>query len=132
MSTKDNRVFFAPELFINNGVTDVSFYEKAFGAVEQMRFTNDDGSIHVVEFTIGEAVFHIHEITARKQFFSPDKNDGTTVTIGLFTPDVDTLISQAIEAGATLISPAQDYDYGYRQGTIKDPFGHYWQIQKKI
>jgi PhnB protein len=25
-----------------------------------------------------------------------------------------------------------DHDYGYRQGMVKDPFGHYWQIQKKI
>jgi len=30
MATKDNKVFFAPELFINNGVEDISFYEKAF------------------------------------------------------------------------------------------------------
>ena len=132
MTTQDNKTFFAPELFINNGVTDVSFYEKAFGATEQLRFDNDDGSIHVVEFSIGGAIFHIHETTAKPQFFSPDKNNGTTVTIGLFVMDVDEVMRSAINAGATEISPAQDYDYGYRQGTIKDPFGHYWQIQKKI
>lgn len=132
MSSKESTVFFAPELFINNGIKDVSFYEKAFGAVEQMRFSNDDGSIHVVEFSIEGMLFHIHEITANKHFFSPDKNNGTTVTIGLFTPDVDQLMEQAIKAGAIEVSPAQDYEYGYRQGTIKDPFGHYWQIQKKI
>jgi len=65
-------------------------------------------------------------------FFSPDKNNGSTVCIGLFVPDVDEVISKAIKAGAVEINPAQDYEYGYRQGTIKDPFGHYWQIQKKI
>jgi PhnB protein len=59
-------------------------------------------------------------------------HNGTTVTIGLFVPDVDLVITNAIKAGATLINPAQDYEYGYRQGTIKDPFGHYWQIQKVI
>jgi PhnB protein len=41
-------------------------------------------------------------------------------------------MGKAIKAGATEIRQAQDYEYGYRQGTIKDPFGHYWQIQKKI
>jgi PhnB protein len=45
---------------------------------------------------------------------------------------VDIVITQAIMAGAIEISPAKDYEYGYRQGTIQDPFGHYWQIQKKI
>jgi len=132
MESKNNQTFFAPELFINNGVKDISFYEKAFGAKEQLRFNNDDGSLHVVELSINGAIFHIHEITAKQYFFSPDKNNGSTVCIGLFVPDVDEVISMAIKAGAVEINPAQDYEYGYRQGTIKDPFGHYWQIQKKI
>lgn len=126
------KTLFAPELFINNGVKDISFYENAFGASEQMRFSNDDGSIHVAELYIDGAIFHIHEITAKQYFFSPEKNNGTTVCIGLFVSDVDEIMSKAIKAGAIEISAAQDYEYGYRQGTIKDPFGHYWQIQKKI
>jgi len=132
MIVKDSKTFFAPELFINNGVKDISFYENAFGASEQMRFSNDDGSIHVIELDIDGAIFHIHEITAKQYFFSPDKNNGTTICIGLFVSDVDEVMSNAIRAGAVEISPARDYEYGYRQGTIKDPFGHYWQIQKKI
>ena len=132
MITKDSKTFFAPELFINNGVKDISFYENAFRASEQLRFSNDDGSIHVVELSIDGAIFHVHEITAKGYYFSPDKNNGTTICIGLFVSDVDEVMSKAIKAGAILINPAQDYEYGYRQGTIKDPFGHYWQIQKKI
>ena len=132
MITKDRKTFFAPELFINNGIKDISFYENAFGASEQLRFSNDDGSIHVVELSIDGAIFHVHEITAKEYYLSPDKNNGTTICIGLFVSDVDEVISNAIKAGAILINPAQDYEYGYRQGTIKDPFGHYWQIQKKI
>ncbi len=132
MTTKDQKPHFAPELFINNGVTDISFYEKAFGATEQMRFSNDDGSIHVVELSIDGAIFHVHEVTRNQHFFTPDKNSGTTINIGLFVSDVDEVMNKAIKAGAIEISPAQDYEYGYRQGAIKDPFGHYWQVQKKI
>lgn len=132
MALNNNKTFFAPELFINNGVKDISFYQNAFGAAEQMRFTNSDGSIHVAELSIDGAIFHIHEITAKQYYFSPGKYNGTTVCIGLFVCDVDMVMQNAIEAGATEIHPAQDYDYGYRQGTIKDPFGHFWQIQKKI
>lgn len=123
--------FFAPELYINNGVTDISFYTNAFGATENVCFTNDDGSIHVAELSINGAIFNLHEITSDK-FFSPDKKNGSTCCIGLFVPDVDSVINKAISAGAIAISPAQDYEYGYRQGTIKDPFGHYWQIQKRL
>lgn len=130
MTTNDT--FFAPELFINNGTKDISFYEKAFDASEQKRFLNDDGTIHVAELTINGAVFHIHEITAKQYFFHPGKNHGTTVCIGLFVPDVDTVMQKAIGAGAIEISKAQDYEYGYRQGMIRDPFGHFWQIQQII
>ena len=97
-----------------------------------MRFPNDDGSIHVAELSIDGAIFHVHETTTDPYFFSPGKNNGSTVRIGLFVPDVDEVMSKAVKAGAEEISPAQDYEYGYRQGIIKDPFGHCSQIQKKI
>ncbi|MBD1363558.1 VOC family protein [Mucilaginibacter sp. ZT4R22] len=124
---------FAPELFIPNGITDVSFYEKAFSAVELRRFGNDDGSIHVSEFSIGGTLFHLHEQTRNSNAVSPDAiNGGTTVVIGLFVDDVHAVVAQAVAAGAIITSPVQDYDYGYRQGSIRDPFGHLWQIQKAI
>ena len=79
-----------------------------------------------------------------KQFFTCTRNDqqkdnlnqkkikGVTTLIGLFVDDVDTVINKALQAGATLLSPAQNYDYGYRQGNIQDPFGHQWIIEMKI
>lgn len=130
--TMNQHTFFAPELFIPNGSYDISFYEKAFGAVELRRFSNEDGSIHVAELSMDGALFHLHETTAKSYYFSPDAHSGTTVCIGLFVTDVDAIVKNALEAGAGEISPAQDYDYGYRQATIKDPFGHYWQLQQQI
>lgn len=128
----NNNIFFAPELFVPKGTRSISFYEKAFGAVELRRFSNDDGSIHVSELSIDGALFHLHEITAKPYYFSPDRHQGTSVCIGLFVADVDAVVKTAINAGAEEISAATDYDYGYRQGTIKDPFGHYWQLQQRI
>ena len=127
-----NTTYFAPQLFIKSGITDISFYEKAFGAVELRKFTNDDGSIHVAELTIDGAMFHLHEEKLSAGQFNPYHINGTTTLIGLFVPDVDKVITKAINAGATLLSPAQSYDYGYRQGEIKDPFGHVWLIEMKI
>jgi len=127
----NNKPFFAPQLFFNNGVKDISFYAKAFGATENLCFRNYDGSIHVAELSINGTIFHLHEVT-KPYFFSPEKYNGTTVIIGLFVSDVDAVMKTAIEAGAIEVSPAKDYEYGYRQGEIKDPFGHLWLIQKKI
>ncbi len=127
-----NKTIFAPQLYIQNGVKDISFYEKAFGAIELRRFANDDGSIHVAELSIHGALFHLHEVTANPDHFNPEKYKGVTTLIGLFVPDVDRVMDRALAAGAELVSPAQDYDYGYRQGQIKDPFGHVWMIEMKI
>ena len=125
-------IAFAPQLYIQRGIKDISFYEKAFGATELRRFTNDDGSIHVAELSIDGLLFHLHEDTARLNYFNPHKSNSTTVIIGLFVENVDAVMKKAIEAGAVVLSPAQSYDYGYRQGQLKDPFGHVWMIEAKL
>ena len=126
-----NKTHFAPQLYIRAGVTDISFYEKAFGAIELRRFSNDDGSIHVSELSIDGAMFHLHEDNGTGHF-NPEKINGTTALVGLFVNDVDEVMKKAIDAGGIIISPAESYDYGYRQGEIKDPFGHVWLIEMKI
>ena len=121
-----------PMLYINSGIKNIDFYTNAFGAIELRRWSNDDGSIHVAELSIEGVMFHLHEEKANAGQFSPGRINGTTTAIGLFVEDVDAVMQQAIAAGATEITPSQDYDYGYRQGEIKDPFGHMWIIEKKI
>ena len=121
---------FAPQLFIANGVKDISFYSNAFGATENFAFKNDDESIHVAELSIDGAIFHVHEVS-QPYFLTPEKCDGITALIGLFVEDVDAVMAASIQAGAVEISPARDYEYGHRQGEILDPFGHRWLIQKK-
>jgi len=118
----------APELIIPNGVTDISFYEKAFGAVERFVLRNDDGSVHVAELAIDEALFHIHEISRPDHMRAPDGK--VTAIIGLFVDDVEAVVTKAAAAGATLKTPVTDHEYGYRQAMVEDPFGHRWQIQK--
>ena len=127
-----NNTYFAPQLFIPAGVTDISFYLKAFGAVEIRSWRNDDGSVHVAELSINGAIFQLHEERPVKGQLEPKKLKGVTTLIGIFVEDVDWVMNSALKAGATLLSNAQDYDYGYRQGNIQDPFGHQWMIEMKI
>ena len=118
-------------LTIRNGVNDIDFYKNAFGAVELMRLNNDDGSVHVAELIIDEAMFHLHEIYPHDKAFNPEKHVGF-ITIGLMVADVHGVFNKAVSAGATIILPVKDYEYGYRQGTLQDPFGHQWIIECRI
>jgi len=131
MTKQANPTHFAPELHIPNGTFDIDFYTR-FGATEHFCFRNDDGSIHVAELEMNGAIFHLHETMRWFDALEPKSANGVTTVIGLFVPDVDEVMRKAIQAGATESNPATDHEYGYRQGMFKDPFGHYWQIQKKL
>ena len=131
MNVKTN-LGFAPHLCIPARVKDLSFYQNAFGAVELRRWDNDDGSVHVAEFSIGDQLFHVHEEKVSAGQLCPEKANGTTALIGLFVDDVDAVIAKAVEAGGIVIAPPQSYDYGYRQAEVKDPFGHIWLIEMNI
>ncbi len=127
-----NAVTFAPHLNIPTGSFDVSFYTSAFGAEEIRRFSNDDGSVHVAEFSLGGMLFHLHEAMPGSSNYTPAHCRGTTSTIGLFVADVPAFFDRAVKAGARVIHPVTDYDYGYRQGELIDIFGHPWLIEQKI
>jgi PhnB protein len=129
---EQKQTFFAPHLAIRVLRPAMAFYQKAFDAVVLRTFDNEDGSVHVAEMEIQGALFHLHEEVSRSQQLSPETVKSTTCLIGLFTPDPDRYMQQAFESGGKISSAIQDYDYGYRQGVITDPFGHQWLIQKKI
>lgn len=119
-------------LAIPNGTRDIGFYQQAFNANENFCLRNDDGSIHVAELTIDDALFHLHEVTQFSGTTTPDKAIGSTFSVGLFIDDVHAVFNQAIAAGAKLVMPVTDFEYGYRQGELTDPFGHRWIIQCRI
>src|SRR5919198_1267375 len=41
---------------------------------------------------------------------------------------VDSVVQDAIDAGATVTMPVEDQFWGDRFGTVADPFGHHWGI----
>jgi PhnB protein len=129
MIKSDNGTHFAPELHIPNGTHNIDFYLD-FGAEEIFCFRNDDGSIHVAELEFDNAIFHVHE--TMRDALEPVSAGGVTAIVGLFVEDVQAVMQKAISAGAKEVNPVTDHDYGYRQGMFRDPFGHYWQVQKKI
>ena len=124
--------FFAPQLIVQNGAAAIEFYKKAFDIKELRRWSNEDGSVHVAELSFNGAMFHIRQESVEQSRLSPTTAKGNTMIIGIFVDDVDAIVDKAVKSGATLLNAAQDYEYGYRQANIKDPFGHEWLIEKKI
>ncbi|HLI91955.1 MAG TPA: VOC family protein, partial [Puia sp.] len=122
---------FAPCLILKVVAPAVHFYKEAFGAEEVLIVTNEDRTVHVAELAFQGMTFHLHqEMPGSPVKRAPE--GATTVELGVFLEDPDSLMDKALAAGAHLVSPMRDYEYGYRQGSFLDPFGHYWTLQKKL
>ena len=126
------QTFFAPMIYLKTLAPAIEFYKNAFGAFVLHQRHNDDGSVHVAEMEIDGALFYLHEEVARIDELSPGTLQGTTIAIGLFVEDVHAMTARAIAAGGKELDPVRDYDYGYRQASVEDPFGHHWLLEQKI
>lgn len=61
----------------------------------------------------------------------PDSNLAIPPGVGLIylvTDDPDGLYARAVAAGATVVRPLQDQDYGSRDFTVRDPQGVLWSF----
>ena len=118
-----------PSLAVSDAAGAIDFYGRAFGATEVARMTNPNGKVAYAEIAIGDARIALKDEEPAYGDVSPESLGGTTVRLLLQVADVDALASQAIAAGATVVIPIGDRDYGYRDGRLADPFGHLWIVQ---
>ena len=117
-----------PYLTVNGAAEAIEFYKKAFGATERMRMSAPGGKIGHAEIQIGDSADMLCDEFPEMCAKGPQALGGSPVAIMLYVEDVDTVVGQAVAAGATLTHPVDDKFYGDRSGGIKDPFGHNWHI----
>jgi PhnB protein len=116
----------APWLSVLRGAEAVRFYAAAFGASEHHRVENDDGQI-VAQLSIGDAEFWVSDEPAS----SPETLGAASARMILSVDDPDSVFAQAVAAGATVV--AEMYEgHGWRIGRVTDPFGHDWEIAKRL
>ena len=87
----------------------------------------DDNPDLVAQLSVGNASFWVSDESPEHANFSPESLGGGTVRMLLLVDDPDSLIEQAVAAGATEVYPVGE-EHGWRLGRIKDPFGHHWEI----
>ena len=116
-----------PYLVMNGAAAAIDYYKKAFNAVELFRMDHE-GKVGHAEMRIGDSMIMLGDENAGMGFKGPETLGGTPVSLMVYVEDVDTIYPQAIAAGGTELKPLQDWFYGDRSGTLKDPFGHVWTI----
>jgi PhnB protein len=109
-----------------------AWYTKAFGAVEKSRIPLPDGRVMTVELLFGESVVHVGSEFPAMGIVSPSTLGGTATVLQIDTEDVDAAWSRAVEAGAAVRHPLADAFWGERHGQLTDPFGHRWNLARRI
>lgn len=128
---EDYQTSIVPTLSLKNGIRAIEFYKKAFEAEELMRVTGEDGTV-VAEMSVGGARFFLADESPQHGNFSPQTLGGVTVRIALLVANPDSVFERAVKAGAKELYPVADQDYGYRLGAVIDPYGHIWEIARKL
>jgi PhnB protein len=102
----------------------IEFLVKAFAAKEELRVPNPDGSIGHAEVRIGGSVLLM--------FDSKETWPATPAFLRVYVEDADATFRQALDAGATSLTPLQNSFLGERGGRVKDPFDNIWWIVTRV
>lgn len=119
-------------LRLRNAAEAIDFYTKAFGAREKFRLTEPSGRIGHAELDFGGATLMLSDEYPELGIRGPQTVGGTTMSIHLHVDDADEVVRRAVAAGAEVVRQPQDQFYGERSGTVRDPFGHEWNIGHEI
>lgn len=117
-----------PYLICANAAEAITFYTKAFHAVEQYRLPGPGGKVMHACLKIGDSMLMLTDEWPEHNTFGPTALKGTPVLIHHYVEDVDASFKQAVEAGASVTMPVTDMFWGDRYGQLKDPFGHSWSL----
>jgi PhnB protein len=135
MSTKpipDGYPAITPYLIIQGAARAIDFYKDIFDATERMRMPAGEGRIGHAEINIGGSLLMLADPCPEMKAFAPAPGSSAPVSLHVYVPDVDAVVSRAVAAGAKIERAVETKFYGDRSGTIVDPFGHRWHVSTHV
>jgi PhnB protein len=121
-----------PYLAVDDAAAAIEYYKSAFGAKERVRMDAPGGLIGHAELEIGDSVVMLSDPLPQFATRPPKELGGTSVSIHLYVEDVDAVVKEAVDAGATVTMEVADQFWGDRLGSVADPFGQSWLIATHV
>jgi uncharacterized glyoxalase superfamily protein PhnB len=118
-----------PALKYQDASAALDWLARAFGFEEKAAYRDDDGIVQHAQMQLGTGMI----------MFGQDRNDGmfgrkpadplaSTVSIYVVVPDPDAHFQRAQAAGAEIVRPLTDEDYGSREYSARDFEGNLWSF----
>jgi PhnB protein len=121
-----------PHLVVRDPAAASDWYQRALAAVEQSRVPLPNDKVLTIELRFGSSTVMVADEFAEFGILSPLAIGGTAVVLNLEVADADAAWERALEAGAEVVHPLADQFWGDRQGQLRDPFGHKWNIAQHL
>jgi PhnB protein len=122
----------SPYLAVDDAARAIDYYATAFGAKELVRMDRPGGAIGHAELEVGDSRIMLSDPFPQASTRPPKELGGTSASVFMYVEDVDAVVKQAVDAGATVTMEVADQFWGDRFGTITDPFGHVWSIATHV
>jgi PhnB protein len=119
-------------LAVDDAAKAIDWYTSAFGAREVVRMNGPDGKVGHAELQIGDSKLMLSDPFPQSSTTPPKEMGGSTAGLFMYVEDVDAVVKQAVDRGATIVMEVADQFWGDRFGTISDPFGHTWSIATHV
>ncbi len=120
-----------PMLTCTDTAAEIEFCKRAFEATVLSERLWTDGKIIHATLAVGESLFMVHGEISHLASREPQSDGSSGVVIYLYLSDPDSTMEAAVQAGASVILPAEDAPWGDRVGRIMDPSGHVWNIARR-
>lgn len=120
-----------PAMRYRDAPAAIDWLSRVFGFARHAVYVNADGTIGHAELTLGGGMIMLgseKNDEYGRGFKSPSELGVETRSVYIVVPDADAVYARAQAAGATIVRPLKNTDYGSREFSVKDPEGHTWSV----
>lgn len=121
-----------PTLRYADAAAAITWLCRAFGFEEHLVVPGEDGAIAHAQLLFGNGMIMLGSAggTDFDDLQKPPGDLGGAVSQSpyLIVADVDAHYARAVAAGAEIVIPIRDEDYGGRGYSCRDPEGHLWNV----
>ncbi|WP_430331400.1 VOC family protein [Rhodococcus sp. ACT016] len=120
-----------PYLTVRGAREALEWYRRAFGAeLVGEPIVLDDGRIGHAELRLQTGMIYVAEEFPEMGLTAPESG-ATSVSLMLPVDDTDVVLARAHDAGGTVERWISE-NYGRRNATLIDPFGHRWMLSGPV
>src|SRR2546423_6347032 len=117
-----------PHLICAGAADAITFYTKAFNAVEVSRLPGPKGKLMHAMLRVGNSALMLTDEFPEWGGFGPKSLKGSPVTVHLYVENADAAVGPAVSAGAKITMPLSDRFWGGRDAQPEDSFAPRWSV----